>query len=102
MDLVPVVREPAQLWEPFFVHRGTVPAAVRCLSRRRRLRRPQAGGSHRQRPPSRSLRSSGAHPGATSGETKAAATTQFVKRKDQERAGGSTSLPVRLSAFKLI
>ena len=102
MDLVPVVREPAQLWEPFFVHQGTVPAAVRCLLRRRRLRRPQAGESHRQRPPSRSLRSSGAHPGATSGETRAAATTQFVKRKDQEHAVGSTSLPVRLSAFKLI
>ena len=102
MGLVPAVREPAQLWEPFFVPQGTVPAAVRCLSRRRRPTRPQAGGSHRPRPPSRSLRSSGAHPGATCGETKAAATTQFVKRKDQERAGGSTSLPVRLSAFKLI
>ena len=101
MDLVPVVRDPAQLWEPFFVHQRTVPA-VRCLLRRRRLRRPQAGGSHRHRPPSRSLRSSGAHPGATCGETRAAATTQFVRRKDQERAVGSTSLPVRLSAFKLI
>ena len=101
MDLVPVVREPAQLWEPFFVHQGTVPAAVRCLLRRR-LRRPQAGESHRHRPPSRALRSSGAHPGATCGETRAAAITQFVKREDQERAVGSTSLPVRLSAFKLI
>ena len=102
MDLVPVVREPAQLWEPFFVPQGTVLAAVRCLLRRRRLRRPQAGESHRHRPPSRALRSSGAHPGATCGETRAAATTQFVKRKDQEHAVGSTSLPVRLSAFKLI
>ena len=102
MDLVPVVREPAQLWEPFFVHQGTVPAAVRCLLRRRRLRRPQAGGSHRHRPPSLQTPSGGARLDVTSGETRAAATTQFVKRKDQERAGGSTSLPVRLSAFKLI
>ena len=101
MDLVPVVREPAQLWEPFFVHRGTVPAAVRCLSRRRRLRRPQAGGSHRHRPPSLQTPSGGAHLDAMCGETRAAATTQNVKRKDPERAAGSTSLPVRLSASNL-
>ena len=101
MDLVPAVREPAQLWEPFFVLQGTVPAAVRCLSRRRRPRRPQAGDLP-QAPLSLQRPTDGVHPGAMFGKRKAAVTTQIAKRKDQKNAGGSTSLQVILSAFKLV
>ena len=101
MDLVPVVREPAQLWEPFFVHQGTVPAAVRCLLRRRRPRRPQAGDLP-QAPLSLRRPTDGVHPGAMFGKRKAAVTTQIAKRKDQKNAGGSTSLQVILSAFELV
>ena len=102
MDLVPAVREPAQLWEPFFVHRGTVLAAVRCLLRRRRRpRRPQAG-DFPQAPLSLRRPTDGVHPGAMFGKRKAAVTTQIAKRKDQKNAGGSTSLQVILSAFELV
>ena len=101
MDLVLAVREPAQLWEPFFVPRGTVLAVVRCLLRRRRPRRPQAGDLP-QAPLSLQRPTDGVHPGAMFGKRKAAVTTQIAKRKDQKNAGGSTSLQVILSAFKLI
>ena len=101
MDSVPAVREPAQLWEPFFVPRGTVPAVVRCLLRRRRSRRPQAG-DFPQAPLNLQRPTDGVHPGAMFGKRKAAVTTQIAKRKDQKNAGGSTSLQVILTAFKLV
>ena len=101
MDSVPAAREPAQLWEPFFVHQGTVLAAVSCLLRRRRPRRPQAG-DHPQAPLSLQRPTDGVHPGAMFGKRKAAVTTQIAKRKDQKNAGGSTSLQVILSAFELV
>ena len=102
MDLVQVVREPAQLWEPFFVPRGTVLAAVRCLLRRRRRpRRPQTG-DFPQAPLSLRRPTDGVHPGAMFGKQKAAATTHIARRKDQKSASGSTSLQVMLSAFKMI
>ena len=102
MDSVPAAREPAQPWEPFFVPQGTVLAAVRCLLRRRRRpRRPQAG-DFPQAPLSLRRPTDGVHPGAMFGKRKAAVTTQIAKRKDQKNAGGSTSLQVILSAFKLV
>ena len=102
MGLVPVVREPAQLWEPFFVPQGTVPAAVRCLLRRRRRpRRPQTGDLP-QAPLNLQRPTDGVHPGAMFGKRKAAATTHIARRKDQKSASGSTSLQVMLSAFKMI
>ena len=102
MDSVPAAREPAQPWEPFFVPRGTAPAAVRCLLRRRRRpRRPQTGDLP-QAPLSLQRPTDGVHPGAMFGKRKAAVTTQFANGKDQKNAGGSTSLQVILSAFKLV
>ena len=101
MDSVPAAREPAQLWEPFFVPRGIVPAAVRCLLRRRRPRRPQTGDLP-QAPLNLQRPTDGVHPSAMFGKRKAAATTQIARRKDQKNAGGSTSSQVISSAFKLI
>ena len=99
MGLVQAVQEAAQPWLPRFVPQEIALETVKCpLRKKLGIQRPDNGLQQH----GRRLLSSGAHPGATSGETRAAATTQFVKRKDQERAGGSTSSPVRLSAFKLI
>ena len=85
MDLVPAVREPAQLWVPFYVRLEIVKGIVRYLLKRRK---PKASHvvSHQQLSPHRLL--DGAHPSAMSGGIEVAVTTPFVGKKGQEHAGG--------------
>ena len=84
MDLEPVVQEIAQHWEPRFVPREIVPETVRCLSRRRPLRRDHVGQQQHFLP----VLSSGAQPDAMSGDIKAAATTQPADEEGQEPVDG--------------
>ena len=77
--------EVAQPWEPRFVHRETVPETVRCLLSRKPTRLNHDVGQQQR---CLQVFSSGAQPDATSGDIRAAATTQSADEEDQERVGG--------------
>ena len=97
MGLVQAVQEAAQPWVPRFVPQEIALETVKCPLRKKLRIRCLDNGLQQH---GRRLLSSGAHPDAMCGGTKAAATTQAVKREGPGPVGGRITSQVPILKSK--